>query len=197
MKMRTFRPIRKDVVETRGQRGSMLLEVLIAMVVLSIGLGGLIPLLVSSMYTNTNSSTDTTSTMVAEHVLEQITAQDANNTTSLTITDCAGTGWTIGTTGATQGSGNGGSNGGDGANLTSSGYVDWTQDYSSVPSGYAAKYVACGAGGAQRTYEVRWDVITTSTYTRMVVISARPIGETSGMHYVVPVNLRTIGGQIQ
>src|SRR5215472_9246626 len=137
MKMRTFRPIRKPSFRRRdprsSQRGSMLLEVLIAMVVLSIGLGGLIPLLVSSMYTNTNSSTDTTSTMVAEHVLEQITAEDANNSTALTISDCAGTAWTIATAGATQGNGSGGGNGGDGANLTSSGYVDWTQDYANVP----------------------------------------------------------------
>jgi len=194
--MRNFRPTRKDTLKLRSQRGSMLLEVLIAMVVLSIGMGGLIPLLVSSMYTNTNSSTDTTSTMVAEHILEQITAQDANNPTSLPIVDCAGTSWTIATQGATLNNGSG-THGGDGANLTTGGYVDWTQDYANVPSGYAAKYVACGTGGAQRAYEARWDIITTSTYTRMIVISARPIGETSGMHYVVPVNLRTIGGQIQ
>ena len=48
----------------------MLIELLISIVVLTIGLGGLMVLLVSAMYTNTRAGKDTTSTMVAEHVLE-------------------------------------------------------------------------------------------------------------------------------
>ena len=177
----------------------MLLEVLIAIVVLAIGMGGLVPLMVSSMYTNTNSRSDTTSIMVAEHVLEQITALTASSNNTLTITDCAGTAWTIATAGTTLNNGSG-TNGGNGANLTSTGYVDWAQSYANVPSNYAMKYVACGAGGRQATYEVRWDVINmtsaTPSYTRMVIISARPVGAQSGLRYVAPANLRTIGGQI-
>ena len=53
------------------------------MVVLAIGLGGLSSLLMASLYTNHRSSQDTTSTMVAEHVLEQISAQPANSATAL------------------------------------------------------------------------------------------------------------------
>src|SRR5215470_12868634 len=195
MKMRKFHPARNAGSKLRCQRGSMLIEVLIAMVVLAIGLGGLVPLLVASMHSNNRSGTDTTSTMLAEHVLEQITAQPADSVTTLDVIDCAGTDWTIATVGATVNGGSGGGNGGNGANLTSSGYVDWTQDYGSVPSNYKMKYVSCGDGGRQNTYEVRWDVITMSSYTRMVVISARPVGAQSGMRYVIPVNLRTIGGE--
>jgi hypothetical protein len=174
----------------------MLIELLIAIVVLAIGLGGLLVLLVSSMYTNNRSGKDTTSTMVAEHVLEQISAQPADSVATLTITDCAGTGWTINTAGATLGSGNSGASGGNGANLLNTGIIDWTQDYGNIPANYAMKYVACGAGGAQTIYDVRWNVIAMTQYSRMIVVSARPTGsaQVGGLRFVVPPNLRTIGG---
>ena len=174
----------------------MLIELLIAMVVLTIGLGGLLALMVSSMYADNVASKDTSSTMVAEHVLEQISAQPANAIANLTITDCAGTGWSINTTGTVRGGGSGGANGGNGASLTAAGIIDWTQTYATVPANYAMKYVACGSGGRRSVYDVRWDVLTMSNYSRIIVVSARPSGSpvVGGLHYVVPVNLRTIGG---
>ena len=87
--------------------------------------GRTLSLLIASLYTNNRSSKDTTSTMVAEHVLEQISAQPANSATALSVTDCAGTAWIISTQGHAVGTGSGGSYGGDGANLTSGGVVDW------------------------------------------------------------------------
>lgn len=179
----------------KKEHGSMMLELLISMVVLVIGLGGLMILLVSSMYTNKKAGHDTTSTMVAEHILEQITAQPANAVANLTLTDCAGTAWNLSTTGALKGAGSG-VNGGNGAALTSAGIVDWTQSYAAVPAGYAIQYVACGNGGRQVTYDVRWNVITMSTYARMVMISARPNASATvgGLQFIMPVNLRTIGG---
>lgn len=194
--MRTFSAIRRAGAKTRHQRGSMLLELLIAIVVLAVGMGGLIPLLVSSMYSNNRSGNDTSSTMVAEHVLEQISAQPASGTDPLPFTDCAGTAWNINTVGASVGGGSGGPNGGEGANLTPDGRVDWTQDYASVPSGYAMKYAACGDAGRQIVYDVRWDVITMTAYTRMIIVSAHPAAAPlGGLRYVIPVNLRTIGGE--
>ena len=177
------------------EQGSMMLELLISMVILVIGLGGLMILLVSVMYTNKKSSRDTTSTMVAEHILEQISSQPANAVANLTLTDCAGTVWNISTLGAIKGGGSG-VNGGNGAALTSAGIVDWTQNYGAVPAGYAAQYVACGNGGRQDAYDVRWNVITMSSYTRMVMVSARPKASANvgGLQFVMPVNLRTIGG---
>ena len=174
----------------------MLIELLIAMVVLTIGLGGLLALMVSSMYADNVASKDTTSTMVAEHVLEQISAQPANSVATLTITDCAGTAWTINTAAATLGAGNSGANGGNGANLLSSGVIDWTQAYTSVPANYAMTYVACGAGGKQVSYDVRWNVIAITQYSRMIITSARPVGsrQVGGLRFVVPPNMRTIGG---
>jgi len=174
----------------------MLIELLIAMVVLAVGLGGIMVLLVASVYTNNTAGKDTTSTMVAEHVLEQISAQPANAVSSLTLTDCAGTGWSINTVGASQGTGSGGSHGGNGANLTTTGIVDWTQSYAAVPANYAMKYAACGTGGKQTVYDIRWDILTMSNYSRMVVVSARPSGSpvVGGVRYIIPPNMRTIGG---
>jgi type II secretory pathway pseudopilin PulG len=196
--MRTFWPFCKPDRRHRRERGSMLLELLIAMVVLLVGLGGLLSLLVSSLYTNNSARNDTTSTMLAEHVIEQISAEPANSSAALTITDCAGTAWDVETAPALQGAGSGGANGGNGAGLTSSGIVDWTQTYSTVPDGYKMRYVSCGADGSQMVYDVRWNVLkmSTSDYTRMVIISARPNDSTTvgGLHFIVPVNLRTIGG---
>lgn len=190
--MKTFRTTNSA---RRAEHGSMLLELLISMVILAVGLGGMMILLTSAMYTNHKAGQDTTSTMVAEHVLEQITAQPANATANLTITDCAGTAWNITTQGATMGTGSG-INGGNGAALTSGGIVDWTQNHSAVPNGYTANYVACGNGSRQTIYDIRWNVITMSAYSRMVVISARPQGSPTvgGLRYTMPVNLRTIGG---
>jgi Tfp pilus assembly protein PilV len=178
-----------------GERGSMLIELLISMVVLAIGLGGVLGLLVSSVLTNSKSGKDTTSIMVAEHVLEQISAQPANAVANLSITDCAGTTWNVATAGAAMGAGSS-VNGGNGANLTANGIVDWTQSHGSVPVNYTMNYVSCGTGGRQVTYDVRWNVIQMTNYTRMIIVSARPAnsGTVGGLKYVVPVNLRTIGG---
>lgn len=174
----------------------MLLELLIAIVVLAIGMGGLLVLLVSAMYTDNRAGDDSSSTMLAEHVLEQISAPMAEDTTPPVLTDCAQNTWTITTAGAAKGAGNSGANGGNGASLTTGAVVDWTQSYATVPAGYKMQYVACGAGGKQITYDVRWNVITMSGYSRMIFSSARPSGTNTvgGLRYVMPITLRTIGG---
>ncbi len=193
--MNRFLNIRASCALRTGQRGSILLETLIAMVVLATGMGGLLALLVSAMSTNNRDAKDTTSTMIAEHILEQISAQPANSVTPLAIKDCAGTAWNISTADAPQGGGNSNGYGGNGANLTAAGTIDWTQGYASVPAGYAMRYVSCGAGGLQTVYTVRWNIITVTTYSRMIIVSARPEGsKIGGLRYVAPVSLRTIGG---
>jgi Tfp pilus assembly protein PilV len=182
------------------ERGSMLVELMIAMVVLAIGLGGILALLTTSLYANNKSGKDTSSTMLAEHVLEQLSGQQANYnappSAPLTIVDCAGTTLNMNTNGALQGAGSGGAYGGNGASLTVDGKIDWTQAYAAIPAGYAMQYVACGAGGRQTAYDVRWDVITITDYSRVVLVSARPLGSTAvgGLQFIVPVNLRTIAG---
>ncbi len=177
----------------------MLLELLIAIVVLATGMAGILILLVSAMYTNNRSGADTSATMVAEHIMEQISSQPANSVAPLSVTDCQGTAWAVDTAGAPNGAGNSGSYGGNGATLTANGTVDWTQSYANVPAGYAMRYVACGAGGRQTIYDVRWNVVSlnsTNNSSRMIFVSSRPTGSATvgGLRFVVPVNLRTIGG---
>ena len=82
------------------QQGFMLIELIISMVVLTIGLGGLLILMISAMYTDKRSGSDTASVMIAEHVLEQISAEPASSITPLQITDCTGAVLTINTAGA-------------------------------------------------------------------------------------------------
>jgi len=191
------------------QQGFMLIELIISMVVLTIGLGGLLILMISAMYTDKRSGSDTASVMVAEHVLEQISAEPASSVTPLQITDCTNTVLTINTAGALLNGGTG-ANGGNGANLTvdpnlpnppagmPTEVIDWTEPFANVPAGYAAQYVACGSPltGRQETYDIRWNVITLSTYSRMVFISARPVSTLSngGLRFIMPVTLRTIEG---
>lgn len=181
------------------QHGFSLLEFLIAMTVLTIGVGGLLPLLLGAITIDKKAAGDTTSTMVAEVVLEQISSQSAATSTAVTITDCANNSATINVVDQNVGSGSGGTYGGNGAALTSLGIVDWTQSYASVPTGYAMQYVACSTtNDTQVTYDVRWDVITTSQSenTKLVVISARPVinSPVALGRIVIPVNLRTLVG---
>jgi type II secretory pathway pseudopilin PulG len=180
--------------------GFMLIELMISMVVLTVGLGGLLVLLISAMYTDRASASDTTATMVAEHVVEQITAEGVNNDNALSITDCANNVMSIATLRAPLGAGNGGANGGNGAALTVNGIIDWNnQTFAAVPTDgagnkYAIDYVACGANGKQTSYEVRWNVIQLSGTSRLTIIGARPSGngQLGGVKFVIPVNLRTI-----
>jgi prepilin-type N-terminal cleavage/methylation domain-containing protein len=187
----------------KRQRGFTLIELMISMVVLLIGLGGLLVLLITSLYTNKTAGTDTSSTMIAEHILEQISAQGLQATTPLQVTDCTyPTPQTINfaTNPATLGSGNSGANGGNGATLTAGGIIDWTQAFSAVPTDplsgypYAIRYTDCGANGKQTVYDVRWNVIKMSANDRLIVIGARPsnVSTNGGLRFVVPANLRTV-----
>ena len=184
------------------ERGFMMLELMISMVVLSVGLAGILVLMLSAMYTDKRSRNDTGSTMIAEHILEQITAQGLQANGALQITDCAGNVKNIATARANLAAGNGGPFGGNGASLTASGIIDWTQALAAVPTDpgtgapYAIEYVACGPNGRQITYDVRWDVIQMpgSGNNRLTVIGARPMSQprSGGLSFVIPVNLRTV-----
>lgn len=186
----------------RWQQGFSLLEFLIAMVILTIGVGGLLPLMLASITLDKKAAGDTTSVMVAEVVLEQISAAGANYSGVLPnpIQDCAtpANSWNIDMTSAVVGGGSAGQYGGNGAQLTNQGAIDWTQSYNNVPAGFAMKYVACSTtNDTPVTYDVRWDVIRTSSSdsTKMVVISARPfISQPWAMGYIAPINMRTIVG---
>jgi prepilin-type N-terminal cleavage/methylation domain-containing protein len=184
-----------------GEHGFTLVEFLMAMIVLAIGMAAMLPLMLATMVTDKKSAGDTTATMVSELVMEQISSQPSNFSGVLPnpIQDCGGNSWNISMVSAVVGAGSGGVNGGNGANLSATGTIDWSEAYANIPAGFAMQYVACSTtNNTPTTYDVRWDVITTTTtsQTKMVVVSARPVNVNSnqGLQIILPVNLRTIIG---
>lgn len=188
----------QNVIRPRkSQRGVTLIELMIAMLVLSIGLGALFTLISVALASNNKNSKDTSATLLAQMVIEQISSQHPNSTTTITVTDCASNSWTVATAAGAAPTGTG-------ANLitnTSSlsyGGIDQTQALSGIPSGYAMQYVDCSNNGPT-TYDVRWNVMSVdSNYTRLITASARPINanvnDLGGQLFALPVTLRAIAG---
>lgn len=176
-----------------------LVELMVALSILAVGMGALTNLLVVALETDNRNSKDTSSTLLAQMVVEQIGAQHPNSSAAISVTDCAGNVWTVATAG-------GASPNGAGANLVTSssaigyGGIDQTQAYSSITANYAMQYVDCGGvgnTGIPTTYDVRWNVMTIdANYTRLVTASARPLGanKLGGLQFAMPINLRAVSG---
>ena len=190
MKLELLRQVR---VREKSENGMTIIELMIAMLVLAVGLGGITILLTGSIASNNRSSKDSTATMLAQMVVEQISAQHVYSSATITITDCAGTAWSVATA-------PGASPNGSGATLAASGVIDQTQLYANITANYAMKYVDCANGGPKMTYDVRWNVmsVSTNTSTRLITASARllnsPAGQLGNQFFALPVNLRGIGG---
>jgi type II secretory pathway pseudopilin PulG len=188
---------RKIVLKGKPEGGATLIELMIAMLVLAIGLGALTTLFVVSMATNNRNSKDTTATLLAQKVVEELSAQNVNSTVVVNLTDCVGNAWQIP---ATQGT----AFPGQGAALMNNvgspfyGGIDFSQGIGNVPAGFAMQYVDCDPNGQQTTYDVRWNVISvTANSTRLITASARRLGTLStggGLYFALPVTLRTVGG---
>jgi type II secretory pathway pseudopilin PulG len=171
----------------KSQRGMSLVELMLAMTMLTVGLGGVLVLITTSIASNNRNKLDTGATLVAQSVIETISAQ--NNNASVATTDCGNNAITINTAGGAA-AGNA-----VGATLTADGRVDFTQAQSGIAAGYKTNYVTCGPAGGQITYDVRWNVRTINTFSKMVTVSARQIGATntsSLRFFQPPVTLRTI-----
>jgi prepilin-type N-terminal cleavage/methylation domain-containing protein len=182
-----------------SQCGMTLIELMIAMTILAVGLGGLTNVLVLAMASDNRNSKDTSATLLAQMVVEQISAQHPNSNATISVTDCTGNAWAVASAGGPSPSGTG-------AALvttsTAAGYggIDQTQAYANIPASYAMKYVDCGGAGnigTPTTYDVRWNVMTiNANYTRLVTASVRPLNATSlgGQMFALPVNLRAVAG---
>ncbi len=176
-----------------SQRGSSLIELMIAMLVLAIGMAGVTTLLVAAINSNHHSNKDTTSTLLAQKVIEEISSQNVYVDGVVQVSDCAGNLFNFSTDPGPAGAG-------FGATLAANGTIDFTQPWAAVPQGYSMQYVDCSnQGGLQTTYDVRWNVMNVSanSTSRLITAAARPMASNvngPGLSFAFPVNLRGIGG---
>lgn len=190
------------------QSGMTLIELMIAMFVLTVGLLGSMVLITSGMQTNTRSRTDTTGAVLNQQVIEEFaTLKNYPKTGTVKIWDC-----TIGNNTTDYHLASlveAASPNGAGAALDSQGNIDWTQAAptlaNSTTTGYAMRYTTCSGD----IYEVRWNVMqvgnnTASVNTRisLLTVSSRQIAAMSadttagarnnGILYARPTTVRTL-----
>jgi prepilin-type N-terminal cleavage/methylation domain-containing protein len=170
----------------KNTRGFTLVELMVAMFVLTVGvLGGMIMIILGMTRDNTNRM-DTTATNAAQAVLEQIAAVPAGTSPVLNVTDCVPSTHAV-TTAGTAG-------GGSGATLAGNGDVDFQQP---AVANYEIPYAVCGNNGLIATYNVRWHITTLSSGGKLVIVAAgHPTiyNQRHAMAYAKPVTLRTIVG---
>src|SRR5438270_7573635 len=147
----------------KSTSGFTLVELTVAMFVLTVGvLGGMIMIVLGMTRDNTNRM-DTTATNAAQAVLEAISAVPANTNVNLQLTDCANNTSTVTTAGAT-GNGTGAT-----LNANGNGDVDFSQ---ATVANYAISYTVCNANGQQTVYDVRWHITTLPSGAKLVVVAA-------------------------
>jgi Tfp pilus assembly protein PilV len=139
----------------REERGMGLLELIIAMTVLTVGMLGSMIMILTGMQSNSRNKLDTTATVLDQEVLETFaTLKNYPQVGSVAIYDCSGNSVSYQ---AAYGQGTFAS-GGNGAPLTATGDIDWTRPTptlaTAATSGYAMNYTNCEGD----IYEVRWNV---------------------------------------
>ncbi len=187
------------------ERGMSLIELMIAMAVLSIGMLGSVGMIVAGMQSNARNKNDTTAVVLDQQILEMFaTLNNYPKTGTVNIEDCAVTGagslHQASLAEGAQPAGSGATLIAAGANI---GDIDWTQPTptlatSAVP-GYAMNYVACNGD----TFEVRWNVMTvnpnppgsTNSRISLLTVSSRQTsakGSSSALLFSQPTTLRTL-----
>ena len=178
-----------------------LLELMIAMTVLTVGMMGSMIMILTGMQSNSRNKTDNQATILDQEILEEFATLNAYPKPGFVlITDCTGN-----THQASLGQGTYSAtfpSGGNGATLSSVGDIDWTQPTPTLATtttqGYAMRYQTCSGD----IYEVRWNIMDasnapTGTQSRLslLTVSSREIaaqGSPLGMLYAPPTTLRTL-----
>ena len=190
---------RRLFARNHGQRGFSLIEMLLAMLVLTIGmLGGAIMITVA-IASNANAKFDTGAVSLAQSTMDRIIVISANASganLNTNMTDCNGTVHPVFTAagGAATTTINGIANGTQ--------MIDFTQ---AAVANYSMNYVLCGAGGAGYTgnpqvYDVRWNIGPGPTQTtQLVLVAAKNITESGNgtsqtKYFTIPITLRAIRG---
>jgi Tfp pilus assembly protein PilV len=170
------------------QAGLGLIEVMMATLILTITSLGVIGLCWTAILMNNRNKIDSTQTMLAESVIEQVNATIIGSENSA-LSDCDGTTWTISTTPG-------------GAALTGA-TIDFSE--ATPPADYHMSYVlrspCTSSGDIQATYDVRWNVeivgasASIPTNTFLVTVAAKRLGSNKvGIVDSAPVTIRTLVG---
>jgi prepilin-type N-terminal cleavage/methylation domain-containing protein len=194
-------------IDTKRRRNSgfSLIELLLAMIVLAVGLLGGMIVLLTAIASNAKSRYDTAAVAMAQSTMDRIIVLSASSDTQTTsVTDCTGTSHTMTTTG--------GDYPGPGAPLVDlSGLVNGTKviDFTAAPvAGYRMLYTLCAQGasgntGIPQTYDVRWNVVNTTTGNagaQLVMVAAKNVTEIGNglqgqtKYFSIPITLRGIRG---
>src|SRR4051812_1558954 len=176
---------------TRQQRGMSLIELMIACFILAVGMTGSLAMILMAIAGNNRNKLDSTATMLAQLVIEQVNVRPANSDANIPMTDClqpVPNNFVISTVA-------GPSPTGAGAPLVQApanplyGRIDWLQAAPGAP--YSFNYAACDGS----TYDVRWNVMVLGPQTKLVTVSARRIGSSNNLRFfAIPPQLRTISG---
>jgi prepilin-type N-terminal cleavage/methylation domain-containing protein len=200
--------------QSRGrlsENGMSLLELMIAMTVLTVGLLGSMVMILTAMESNSRSKTDNYATILDQEIMEKFaTLNNYPKAGSATIYDCALNGGNADSHLVSLGQGTYAS-GGNGAALYTTapagynvGDIDWSQATptlaTSTTAGYAMMYRTCSGD----IYEVRWNIMdannpapTLPAVSRisLLTVSARETaakGSPLGMLFAPPTTLRTL-----
>jgi Tfp pilus assembly protein PilV len=180
-----------------GESGMGLLELMIAMTVLTVGMLGSMIMILTGMQSNSRNKTDTTATVLDQEILETFaTLKNYPQVGSVAIYDCSGNSVSYQ---ASYGQGTFAS-GGNGAPLTATGDIDWTQPTPTLATattpGYAMEYTNCEGD----IYEVRWNVrdaenAPSKSRLSILTVSSRlksAKDSHSAMLFAPPTTLRTL-----
>jgi prepilin-type N-terminal cleavage/methylation domain-containing protein len=171
-----------------SESGMSMIEVMVAVLILTISSLGVIALVWTAILSNNRNKVDSTQTMLAESIIEQVNATIIGSESSALV-DCDGTTWTISTT--------------PGGAALNGAVVDFTE--ADPPDDYFMTYVLrapCTATGAlQASYDVRWNVSIvgqaegTPTNTYLVIVGARRHGASAtGIAESAPISMRVMVG---
>ena len=164
------------------------IEVMVATMILTISSLGVIALVWSAILMNNRNKVDSTQTMLAESIIEQVNATIIGSESSA-LSDCDGNTWTISTT--------------PGGAALSGANIDFSE--ATPPDDYFMTYVLkapCEAtGDLQATYDVRWhvDIVGqaegTPTNTYLVTVGAKRQGSSeTGLTDSAPISMRVMVG---
>jgi prepilin-type N-terminal cleavage/methylation domain-containing protein len=176
------------------ERGMTMLELLMAMAILAVGMTGAMGMILAGVKSNARNKNDTAAVVLDQQILELFgTYQTYPQAGAVSITDC-------GTSVATNthlASVVGAVAPGNGAVLTATGDIDWTQPAPALATGanpgYDMTYRTCNGD----TFEVRWNVtmIDGEANIAALTVSSRQIssaGSNGTMLFSIPTTLRTI-----